>query len=164
MKITRAGKTFCELTGLPDSGKQFPDFEVLDANNQTVHLHDLIKNSSVLISVVPDINTSVCSMQTKKFNEEVDQYDAINFVTISTNSVEQQKHWCAAENVKKMEMLSDKNLDFGKQTGLLMGDSGLLARSVWVVDQHQKTVYSQVVAEMTNEPNYDAVLDSINQN
>lgn len=163
MKITRLGKEFATLTTVPEVGDQFPEFTVKNSNGQTVQLSDLL-TKTLLISVVPDINTSVCSLQTKKFNEEVDQYGDINFVTISTNTPSQQSQWCAAQNVKKMQLLSDQEKNFGKATHLLMGDSGLLARSVWVINSQGQIIYREIVGEMTNEPNYNQVLDQLNQN
>lgn len=163
MKITRLGKEFATLTAVPEVGDQFPEFTVKNSNGQTVQLSDLL-TKTLLISVVPDINTSVCSLQTKKFNEEVDQYGNINFVTISTNTPSQQSQWCAAQNVKKMQLLSDQEQNFGKATHLLMGDSGLLARSVWVINSQGQIIYREISGEMTNEPNYNQVLDQLNQN
>ena len=163
MKITRLGKEFATLTAVPEVGDQLPEFTVKNSNGQTVQLSDLL-TKTLLISVVPDINTSVCSLQTKKFNEEVDQYGDINFVTISTNTPSQQSQWCAAQNVKKMQLLSDQEQNFGKATHLLMGDSGLLARSVWVINSQGQIIYREIVGEMTNEPNYNQVLDQLNQN
>lgn len=163
MKITRHDKPFATLTDIPEIGEQFPNFTVTNRAGEKVQLTDLL-NQPLLISVVPNINTSVCSLQTKHFNEEVDQYAGINFVTISTNTPEQQAQWCAAQNVKKMQLLSDVKQNFGQQTHLLMDDSGLLARSVWVINTDGQITYREVVSEMTNEPKYDQVLDQINQN
>lgn len=163
MKITRQGKYFATLTSIPAVGEQFPEFAVKNGTGQKVKLSDLL-TKTLLISVVPDINTSVCSLQTKKFNEEVDQYENINFVTISTNTPNQQAQWCAAQNVKKMQLLSDQEHNFGEATHLLMDDSGLLARCVWIINTQEKTIYREIVSEMTNEPNYNQVLDQFNQN
>ncbi|MBA1434455.1 thiol peroxidase [Bombilactobacillus bombi] len=163
MKITRQGKEFATLKMIPEIGAQFPNFTVTNLTGAKVTLADLL-NQPLLISVVPDINTRVCSLQTKHFNEEVDQYSEINFVTISTNTPEQQANWCAAQNVQRMQLLSDINHNFGKATGLLMGDTGLLARSVWVINPDGQITYREIVEEMTDEPNYAQVLDQINQN
>lgn len=163
MKITRHGEDFCTLTDIPQVGSQMPNFTVLDQDQNSVTLTSLL-NKPLLISVVPDINTSVCSLQTKHFNQTMDQYPNINFVTISTNTAEQQASWCAAQGVAKMQLLSDVKQDFGRQTHLLMADSGLLARSVWIVEPDQTISYQEVVPEMTNEPNYDQVLAQLDQN
>jgi len=162
MDLDFKGQTITTVGKPLTVGENFPDFTVLNKDNQEVKLSDLI-NKPVLISVVPDINTSVCSVQTKHFNEEVDGHSEINFVTISTNTVEQQSHWCAAENVKDMQMLSDVNHDFGKKSNLWIKDLNILARSVWVVDKNCEIIYSEIVPVQTNEPSYDKVLGQLNE-
>lgn len=141
----------------PALGETFPDFSVLDENNRPTHLLDLIGQPTV-ISVVPDINTRVCDLQTKRFNETVSQFDHINFYTISTNSVAEQKKWCAAKDVAAMKLLSDASFDFGRATGLLYAEGQIDARSVWVLSATGEVVYRQLVAEMTDEPDYQAVI------
>lgn len=162
MDLEFKGDTVTTLGQPPLVGEKFPDFKALDKDGKTVELKDLL-DKPLLISVVPDINTRVCSIQTKHFNTEVDSHSEINFVTISTNTVEQQSNWCAAEGVKNMRMLSDVNHDFGKNSKLWIEDRDILARSVWVVDTDQKVIYSEILKVQTNEPSYDKVLDQINQ-
>lgn len=162
MDLTFKGEGVTTLGQPPVVGTTFPDFTVTDKDGKKVELNDLL-DKPLLISVVPNINTSVCSIQTKKFNNEVDGHSEINFVTISTNTVEEQSHWCAAEGVKNMQMLSDADHDFGKKTNLLIDSMGILARSVWVVDKNKQIIYSEILQEETNEPTYDKVLDQIDQ-
>lgn len=162
MNLEFKGQTVATIGQPLTVGDKFPDFTVYNKNNQEVKLSDLL-DKPLLISVVPNINTSVCSIQTKRFNEEVDGHTAINFVTISTNTVEEQNHWCAAENVKNMQMLADVDRDFAKKSNLWIEDLDILARSVWVVDPNGEITYSEVVPVQTDEPSYDKVLDQINQ-
>ncbi|MQS89157.1 thiol peroxidase [Companilactobacillus mishanensis] len=143
-------------------GDQFPDFVVKNKDGKNVKLKELL-DKPLLISVVPDINTSVCSLQTKRFNTEVDGHSEINFVTISTNTIEQQSKWCAAEDVENMQMLSDVDKDFGRNSNLLIPTMGILARSVWVVDVNKQVIYSEIMNEQTDEPTYDKVLDQLDQ-
>lgn len=162
MDVTFKGEPVSTVGQPPVVGDTFPDFTVKDKDGKDVNLADLL-DKPVLISVVPDINTSVCSIQTKRFNGEVDGHTEINFVTVSKNTVEEQSHWCAAEGVKNMKMLSDEDHDFGNKTGLLINDMGILARSVWVIDTNKQVIYSEILKEETNEPTYDKVLDQINE-
>ncbi|WP_338216053.1 thiol peroxidase [Companilactobacillus muriivasis] len=143
-------------------GETFPDFTVLDKDNNTVKLSSLL-DKPVLISVVPDINTRVCSIQTKHFNEEVAGHAEINFVTISTNTPEEQANWCAAEGVENMQMLSDMDHDFGKKSKIWIRDRNILARSVWVVDKNGEIIYSEIVPVQSDEPSYDRVLGQLNE-
>ncbi|MBH9991713.1 peroxiredoxin [Lactobacillus sp. W8092] len=162
MKIQRHGQDFCELNDYPLVGQKFPEFQVLDSQQNPVTLASLL-TKPLLISVVPNIETSVCALQTKHFNEVVDQFSQCNFVTISTNTPEQQQNWCAAANVTRMQLLSDEQFNFGHQTNLLMGDSKLLARSVWLLQTDGQIIYSEIPAEMTDEPGYEPVLAQIKQ-
>ncbi|MCZ3947015.1 thiol peroxidase [Lactobacillus gasseri] len=158
MKVTFKGKEV-KLIGIPPKvGDSMPNFTVLNKDKHTVTKDNLLGKVS-LISVVPDINTPVCSIQTKTFNKKMDQFPNINFLTISTNTIQDQQNWCAAEDVKNMQLLSDENLFFGKATGLLIPDSGILARSVWILDPNGKIVYREIVDKITHEP--DAALNEL---
>src|SRR5699024_5512921 len=117
MNLEFKGQTVATIGQPLSVGDKFPDFTVLNKNNQEIKLSDLL-DKPLLISVVPNINTSVCSIQTKHFNEEVDGHSAINFVTISTNTPEEQSHWCAAEGVKNMVMLSAIEHDLCKKSNI----------------------------------------------
>lgn len=157
MQITRHDEPL-QTSGQPQKvGDKIPDFTVLNSQGEKVQLKDLL-NKPTLISVVPDITTRVCSISTKKFNQEVDQYEGIGFYTISTNSPAEQKEWCAAEGVQRMELLSDQAGDFGHKTGLFVADNSTDARSIWIIDQEGTILYQELVLEMTHEPNYEAAL------
>lgn len=160
MEVTFKGKE-CKLIGNPPKvGDKMPEFTVINKNGQKITNQDLL-GKTTLISVVPDINTSVCSIQTKKFNQTMDQYPDVNFLTVSTNTTEDQQKWCAAEGVKNMQLVSDEDHSFGKATGLLIPEMGILARSVWVLDKDGTIIYRQIVDEITDEPNYDAALKEL---
>lgn len=157
MKVTFKGKDYRLLADPVKVGEKMPDFAVINKDKKDITTTDLL-GKPTLISVVPNINTPVCSVQTKKFNQDVDQFDNVNFLTISTNTVEDQQKWCAAEGVKKMQLVADNKREFGKATGLLISDLDILARSVFVLDQDGKIVYREIVDEITNEPNYEQAL------
>lgn len=161
MQITRHNEPIATLTNVPEVGHQLPYFTVTDAAGKSRDLAKLLGGKLTLISVVPDVNTRVCSIQTQKFNHAVDQFSGINFYTISTNTAADQQSWCAAEGVKSMELLSDANFDFGKQMNLLMAGANVDARSVWVVRPDGLIMYRQVLAEMTDEPDYAAALAAV---
>ena len=116
-----------------------------------------------LISVVPSIDTGVCSQQTRKFNEEAASLDNVEVWTISCDLPFAQRRWCAAEGIENVRVLSDhKDLDFGEQFGLVMDEMRLLARSVIVVDSEGKVSYKEVVSEGTNHPDYEAAINAAN--
>lgn len=162
MEVLRGGEKV-ELVGNPPMiGEQLPKFKVFTGDGEKVKTRDLL-GKPLLISVVPDLNTPVCSMQTKKFNQETDQYSDIRFVTISNNMPKDQVAWCANEGVKNMEVLSDHELSFGYEMNLYIPNAGYLARSIFIVDADDKIIYREIVPEIHDEPDYQAALDFINK-
>ncbi len=159
MKVTLKGKPL-ELAGdQPKVGAKAPDFSLVNLNKQIIQLSDL-SDKPVIISVVPNINTSVCQLQTKRFNQEAVQIDGVHFLTISNNTKEEQESWCAAEGVD-MEMLHDTELKFGKLYGLFMPEVELLARAIFVIDKKMNIVYEEIVPEIATEPNYEEALAAV---
>ena len=147
-----------QLVGNPPLvGEDLPHFKVYDSDHQKLKTRQLL-GKVTLISVIPNINTPVCSIQTKKFNSDMDQFPEVNFLTVSTNLVEDQQKWCAAEGVQNMELVSDHEQSFGYAMKLLIPDEGFLARSVWIIDADGKIVYREIVDDLEHEPDYDAAL------
>ncbi|WP_270234965.1 thiol peroxidase [Lacticaseibacillus suilingensis] len=157
MKITRHGAPQQTNGEPPMIGHNLPAFTVKAADGHTVSDRDLAGHYS-LISVVPDIDTRVCSVSTKNFNQAADGFADINFFTISTNTIAQQQNWCAAEGVKQMQMLSDEAGSFGQAMGLYVADNNTNARSVWITNPEGKIVYRELIEEQTEEPDYDSAL------
>jgi len=118
-----------------------------------------------VFSVVPSLDTPVCSNQTKKFDQQLAQYkDRIASYTVSLDLPFAQKRFCGAENVTNMTSLSDvHNHSFGQNWGVLIEGLPLplLARAVFVVDKAGKIVHAEYVPEITTEPNYDATLAAV---
>lgn len=163
LKITRHEKP-TSTNGEPISiASRFPEFELKSTQGETITNTD-ISGKYTLISVVPDINTRVCSLSTKKFNKDVDAFPDINFLTISTNTVEQQQDWCAAEGVTKMKLLSDKDGSLGKKVGIFVEDGNVDARSIWILNPNGEVAYRELIIEQTNEPNYQAALEFLKKN
>ena len=157
MQVTRNGAPVAVLGEPIRRGATLPKFTMTDAHGAYFTTAMMIGRPA-LISVVPDINTRVCSISTKKFNQEVDQFPGINFYTVSTNPVAEQQNWCAAEDVKRMQLLSDSEGSFGRAMNLLVPDSNVLVRSIFIIDANGKIRYEEIVDEQTREPDYDAAL------
>ncbi|KRM97258.1 thioredoxin peroxidase [Liquorilactobacillus aquaticus DSM 21051] len=138
-------------------GKAFPSVTLELEEHEYIDVSTL-KGKYILISVVPDINTRVCSLSTKKFNQEADSFEYIDFFTISTNSVEEQKNWCAAEGVERMKLLSDFNGQLGRELGIYIEETKTDARSIWVLDKESRIVYRELIVEQSDEPNYQKAL------
>jgi thiol peroxidase len=152
-----------QLSGEPPQvGDIAPNFELVANDLSTVKLSDSAGKVR-LISVVPSIDTGVCSIQTKRFNEEVDTLpDNVVAYTVSVDTPFAQKRWCGAEGVEKMQLLSDyKNGNkFGHDWGLYMATPlGAHARAVYVVSGDGKVAYAELVPEITTEPNYGDALE-----
>ena len=152
MIMTRNGEDFSEINPLITG--QAPDFSLKDQHGNAVTLSKL--PSPIIMSVFPNINTSVCSVQTRRFNQEAAAHKEITFLSISNNTPEEQANWCAAEGVD-MTIVSDAKNEFGQLYGLVMAEANLLARSVFVIKDGQ-IIYAEILPEMTDEPNYEKAL------
>ena len=160
MSEIKAGERPLELQGTPAQLQQLaPEFKVVDAGFKAVKLSDFA-GKTVLISVVPSLDTGVCSIQTKKFNQEVANLPKdVVLLTISTDLPFAQKRFCQKEQVDKLMVLSDAVWgDFGSNYGLRIKDMGILTRAVLIVDRNGKLVYQQLVPVLSQEPDYTAAL------
>ena len=165
LSIVKAGNQQVVLLGQKlNVGQTAPDFKVVDANFKKVSLSDF-SDKTVMISVVPSIDTGICSLQTKRFNSEVANLtDKVVLLTISTDLPFAQKRYCQQEQIDQMPVLSDAVWrDFGTNYGLLIKDMGLLARSVLIIDRNGRLAYQQLVDELAKEPDYDAALAALQQ-
>jgi thiol peroxidase len=160
MSEIKSGDRAIELLGQPAVlQQQAPDFKVADQAFKPVKLSDF-SGKTVLLSVVPSLDTGVCSIQTKKFNEEVAALPAdVVVMTISTDLPFAQKRFCVQEKVDKLLVLSDAVWgDFGSSYGLRIKDMGILSRAVLIIDASGKLVYQQLVPSLGQEPDYAAAL------
>jgi thiol peroxidase len=118
-----------------------------------------------LSAAKPSLDTPVCSIQTKKFNDGLAALkDKVAAYTISLDLPFAQKRFCDAEKITNMQSLSDvRNHSFGKNYGVLLDGLplSLLARAIFVVDKSNKIAYSEYVPEVTNEPDYNKALAAL---
>lgn len=145
-------------------GQKAPEFKALNSSLGAVTFADTPAKAR-LFSVVPSLDTPVCSVQTKKFEESLASLgDKVAAYTISLDLPFAQKRFCGAENVQNMATLSDvHNHSFGQNWGVLIEGLPLplLARSVFVVDKSGTVTYVEYVPEVTSEPKYDAALQAL---
>ena len=140
------------------AGDPAPDFEVVDGTLSPVHLADTGARTRVF-SVVPSLDTPVCDMQTKRFNEEAAKLENVDIYTISMDLPFAQKRWCGAFGVDRVKMLSDhKEGSFGSHYGTLIKDLRIESRAIFVISPDNKIKYAEYVKEVSNHPNYDAAL------
>lgn len=160
MQITR-GDQIIHLAGQPlQKGDQLPLVDLLNRDQEIVQLADFIQGLTV-ISIVPDINTKTCDIQTNRFATLAKEKN-YPILTISYNDPADITNWCQANNVD-MTYLSDQEGHFAKASGLEMVEYGKLARTVLLVDDTNQIQYIEIVADMRDEPNYDAVLAAADQ-
>jgi thioredoxin-dependent peroxiredoxin len=115
---------------------------------------------TVILSVVPSLDTAVCDEETRTFNERAASLSPGTVVlTVSMDLPFAQKRWCGTHGIERVLTLSDyKHRDVGTKFGLRMRENGLLARAVYVIDSKGVIRYEQIVKEIATEPDYDAVL------
>lgn len=162
MEITKRNQTYQLVKEPLAVGQLAAPFHLKDLHEQIHRLGDFI-GKPTLISVVPDINTSVCSLQTHVFNQKLSQNEQIHFITISNNTLKQQEHWCQAEDLDLL-MLHDPENTFGQAYGVYIPELQVYARAIFVLDKDGVIRYEEIVSEMTHEPNYEqalAALDSL---
>ena len=121
-----------------------------------------LKGKVVVLSVVPSIDTRVCETQTHKVSDAITQMpEGVEVFTVSRDLPFAQRRF-AEEAMTKTKMASDfKERDFGRVFGVDVKETGLLARSVWVVGKDGKVAYREIVANQGTEPNYDALVAAV---
>ncbi|MDX9800214.1 MAG: thiol peroxidase [Spirochaetia bacterium] len=146
---------------LPASGTKAPDFTLTGSDLGDVKLSDF-KGKTVVLNIFPSIDTSVCAASVRKFNEIAGTKKGAAVLCISRDLPFAHERFCSAEGLKNVTTLSEmKALSFGEKYGLRIADGplqGLLARAVVVIDPEGKVKYTQLVPEITTEPDYDSAL------
>ncbi|MFR1709065.1 MAG: thiol peroxidase [Clostridium sp.] len=160
MKITFQGNPIT-LKGIQlRVGDKAPDFTLTNNELQPITLQDT-KGKRIFV-VVPSIDTGVCDMEVRKFNEEASKLDNVTIYTISMDLPFAQARWCGAAGIKNVITLSDyKNREFGDKYGVYINELGLLTRAVFVLDENNNVIYVEYCNEVTDEPNYEAVLQAV---
>ncbi len=139
-------------------GDPAPDFNVVDGTLSAVNLEKTGHNVRI-ISVVPSLDTPVCDLQTKRFNEEAGKLPGVDIVTVSMDLPFAQKRWCGAFGVDRIKMLSDhRSGSFGEAYGTLIKDLRIESRAIFVLDKGNTIRYVEYVKEVADHPNYDAAL------
>ena len=159
-EVTMKGKPVTLLGIAPEVGEKAPEFAAVDQEWREVKLSDFA-GDVVLLSAVPSLDTPVCSLQTKRFNEEASRVPGVQFITISADLPFAQRRFCSAEGIERMVVLSDHmGYKFGQAYGVLVKERNLLARSVFVVRKDGKIAHREIVRELTEHPDYEAALEA----
>jgi thiol peroxidase len=137
-----------------------PDFTVLDRDIKETRLKDFAGKIKV-VSVTPSLDTSVCDMQARRFNQEAAQLaDDIVVLNISMDLPFAISRFCTTAGIDKIKVLSDhRDASFGMAYGVLIKELRLLARSIFVIDKNDVISYREIVPEITNPPDFTCPLE-----
>jgi len=139
-------------------GDKAPDFTVIGNDMKPVTLADTAGKVRIIASV-PSLDTPVCDMETRRFNEENAKLPGVEILAISMDLPMAQKRWCGATGVDKVRLLSDyRDRNFGPAFGVLIQEIKLDARAIFVLDKDNTIHYVEYVKEVGDHPNYDAAL------
>lgn len=143
-------------------GDVAPDCQLVGNDLSPVNLSSF-RGKIVIISAVPSLDTPVCDMETRRFNQEAAKLgDDVVILTVSMDLPFAQSRWCGAAGIDKVKTLSDHHdASFGLSFGVLLPTLRLLTRAVFVLDAKGIIRFIQIVDEITNEPDYDAVLAAV---
>ena len=155
----------CNTNGeLPAVGSAAPDFHLVGGKLNDVHLSDYSGKQKIL-NIVPSLDTPTCATSTIIFNERVAGRNDVVVLVVSADLPFAQGRFCEAEGIKDVVPLSlMRSRTFAEDYGVLMTDgplAGITARAVVVLDAGHKVVYTELVPEIADEPNYDAALAAV---
>ena len=159
--ITLHGDAINTNGELPAVGNTAPDFSLTTGDLADVSLADY-SGKKKLLNLVPSLDTDVCAISTKKFNDAANKHGNTVFLTISADLPFAQGRFCEAENIEAVKTLSSfRAPTFAEDYGVLIVDGplkGLNARAIVVLDEDNKVLYTELVPEIAQEPDYDAAL------
>ncbi|MCB5231249.1 MAG: thiol peroxidase [Sphaerochaetaceae bacterium] len=160
MKITFGGKAV-ELKGkVLKVGDKLENFSAVNNDLSPFKLSDI--KGRKLILAVPSLDTSVCDAEIRRFNTEATKFGDVTVIAVSMDLPFAQSRWCGAAGVDKVITVSDfKDRDFADKSGTYIKDVGLLARSVFLLDENNNVKYVEYVSEVTHHPNYQDALKAI---
>ena len=163
-KITLKGNTINTSGELPKVGSLAKDFKLIAPDLSTKTLNNF-KGKNLVLNIFPSIDTGTCAASVRNFNKSAANLNNTSVLCISRDLPFPQTRFCGAEGIENVFMLSDFNTgQFGKDYGLNIIDgplAGLNSRSIVVINTEGRVIYSEQIAETTDEPNYDLALESL---
>lgn len=148
---------------LPKVGEVLPEFTLVGTDLEEVTSADFA-GKRLVVSCFPSVDTGVCAAQLRAFNEKAADLDNTVVLSVSRDLPFAQARFCAAEGIENVVSASDFRSDFAEKLGLKLEGSplkGLFARAVIVTDEEHKVVYTELVPEVTTEPDYDSALAAL---
>ena len=160
--VTVKGNGITLLGDEVKTGQKAKDFKALNTSLEEVTLSDF-KNKIKLIASVPSLDTPICDLEIKRFNDEASKLSKdLVIIFISMDLPFAQKRFCQANEIKIVKTLSDhRDADFGQKFGVLIKELRLLARAIFILDKADFIRYIQVVPELTSLPDYERALEAL---
>ena len=163
-KIALRGNPVHTSGELPKVGGKAPDFKLVTQDLKDVGLADF-KGKKKILNIYPSIDTPVCALSTRKFNEHAKTHADTVMLMISADLPFAQKRFCGNEHLENVQTLSlMRGHRFADDYGVMLKDgplAGVLARAVVVLDANDKVLYTEMVSDIANEPNYEAALKAL---
>ena len=163
-EITFQGNPLTLIGTAVHKGDKAPEFTVLGNDMKPVTLSDF-KGKTLIISSVPSLDTPVCDAETRRFNKEASGFKGIvDILTVSMDLPFAQARWCGAAGIDSVQTASDhRDASFGNAYGVLIKELRLLARKVFIIDKEGVVRYEQLVKEVAEEPDYEAILKALKE-
>lgn len=160
--VTMKGDPLTLIADVVTLGQKAPDARVLDTDLKEARLSDFNGRIRLLASV-PSLDTPVCDLQIKRFNDEATSLSKdIQVFFISMDLPFAQKRFCQSYDIKRVKTYSDhRDADFGKSFGVLIKELRLLSRAVFVIDRDDTVTYTEYVPELTSHPDYGKALEAL---
>ena len=157
--------TPCHTYGsLPEIGSKAPRYTLVDKDLKDISCLDFL-DRRVVLNIFPSIDTDVCAASVRRFNKEAAGVPDVSVICVSMDLPFAQSRFCAAEGIENVTVASAfRSPLFAQKFGLQLVDgplAGLLARAVIVLDEDRKVIYTQLVSEITNEPDYEAAIAAL---
>ncbi|QYJ67948.1 thiol peroxidase [Flavobacterium litorale] len=162
--ITLGGNPVKTLGNLPEKGTKAPDFNLVKTDLSTASLTDF-KGHKLVLNIFPSVDTGTCAASVRKFNEKASALDNTKVLCISRDLPFAQNRFCGAEGLESVISLSDfRDGSFGNDYGLTVTNGsleGLHSRVVIVVNEVGDIVYTEQVADIKDEPDYESALAAL---
>lgn len=163
-KITLQGNEIHTNGNLPEIGTSAPDFTLVNKDLENVSLSTFPGKKKIL-SIVPSLDTPVCAISTKKFDDYAKEHDDTVILVIAADLPFAMSRFCGAESLENVIPLSVmRTRDFSKDYGVLIEDgplAGITARAIVVLDQDNSVVHAELVSEIAHEPDYEAAIQAL---
>jgi thiol peroxidase len=149
---------------LPETGSKAPGFTLCTGDLEDVSL-DAFPGKTLILNIVPSLDTSVCQASARRFNEIVNGMEGVVIANVSCDLPFAQGRFCSSEGLEDVKNLSSfRSPDFGNDYGITITDGplkGLLGRAIVIIDPTGTVVYTELVPEIAQEPDYDAVIKQV---